>query len=186
MINFAEIVYCFAPKYNRKQLYLFVFELWYRWKSIIFKLYHMDSKQLFKVFCAQFPYNSSFEVINELSEGIVIFTPNQEAADAFIVARKMADKIRNWVLMVLLLVLFSFLFVVFALKLGKIFYTLEDVMLFCSGLIILPWWEVLLLRLLNAAAENWKRFIAIKSFCVGENRCLTALCTNLSSKKAPF
>lgn len=114
----------------------------------------MDSKQLFKVFCAQFPYNSSFEVINELSEGIVIFTPNQEAADAFIVARKMADKIRNWVLMVLLLVLFSFLFVVFALKLGKIFYTLEDVMLFCSGLIILPWWEVLLLRLLNAAAEN--------------------------------
>ncbi len=98
----------------------------------------MDSKQLFKVFCAQFPHNSGFEVINELSEGIVIFTPNQEAADAFIVARKMADKIRNWVLMVLLLVLFSFLFVVFALKLGKIFYTLEDVMLFCSGLIILP------------------------------------------------
>lgn len=107
-------------------------------KTIIFKLYHMDSKQLFKVFCAQFPHNSGFEVINELSEGIVIFTPNQEAADAFIVARKMADKIRNWVLMVLLLVLFSFLFVVFALKLGKIFYTLEDVMLFCSGLIILP------------------------------------------------
>ncbi len=30
MINFTEMVYYFAPKYNKKQLYLFVFELWFR------------------------------------------------------------------------------------------------------------------------------------------------------------
>lgn len=98
----------------------------------------MSSKELFEDFCLYFPQKSGYIVVNKLFDGTVVFTPNQEVADAFLTARKISAKAAHCLFAAIFFVLISCVFLVWGMGDGKLFGSWDSVITFLWFVLSVP------------------------------------------------